>query len=407
MMGGITNIIVFACFGCILGRLFRNKQNKKKPLLWFVIGIIMSCIRLVITGFITPGLTGATPVIGTVSVLLLFITPVAMSIILTFYFWASDFFSKALILDTIINKSPINLMIFNAYKPVIFSNTLKTQHQTYPYIENPNLLLDINEALLITTKIQHSEISTKDERHFTTDFTSFQMPSGDYACEAIVNDVTDRKREQEMLSGANDRFSKAFQLGPHMMAILRKSDYRYIDVNSRYLEARGFAHEYVIGKTPIEIGLSEREFIEIIEALEEKGSVQNIERTLVTKFGSKGTVLLSAEKIQIDDQDCFLLAYNDITEMKRLQAEKVEQLTKQLKLEDELSKSNQLIADIMNYMQDAFYVLDNQWRFTFVNKKAAELLSKTRAELLGKVLWEIIPTITRNLTGTKLSKGER
>ena len=103
----------------------------------------------------------------------------------------------------------------------------------------------------------------------------------------------------------------------------------------------------------------------------------------MTKDGQNGTVLLSAEEIQIDNQNCILFAYNDITEMKQMQTERVEQLTKHLKLEEELSQSNQLIADIISNMPDGFYSLDNQWRFTFVNKKAEELFQKTQSELIG------------------------
>lgn len=75
-------------------------------------------------------------------------------------------------------------------------------------------------------------------------------------------------------------------------------------------------------------------------------------------------------------------------------------------LEEDLSHSNQLIADIMNNMPDAFYVLDNQCRFTFVNKKAEEILLKPRKELLGKVFKEIIPQAKGSLCELNLHKAK-
>ncbi|SPF51670.1 PAS domain S-box (fragment) [Candidatus Desulfosporosinus infrequens] len=244
---------------------------------------------------------------------------------------------------------------------------------------------------LTMTEEQPIEKTAEDGRHFVDNLSGFQMPSGEYACDASANDVTNSIKEQKRLTGAKERFRKIFQLGPLMMAILRKSDYRYIDVNDRFLEERNYTLVDVIGKTPVEMGVPEIEFNKIIETIELHGSVQNIESTLVTKFGSIGTTILSAETIQIDDQECILLAYNDVTEMKRMQAERVEQLSKLLALEADLSHSNKFIADIVDNMSDVFYVLDNQWRFTFVNNKATELLLKTREELLGNVLWEVIP----------------
>src|SRR5665648_954227 len=86
---------------------------------------------------------------------------------------------------------------------------------------------------------------------------------------------------------------------------------------------------------------------------------------LIMKIGLKGTVIVSAEKIQIDNQKCILFAYNDITEIKRMQTDQIVQLSKNLKLEEDLSKSNQLIADSINNIQDGFFVLDNQWHLTY------------------------------------------
>lgn len=389
MNGGITSIIVFACFGCILGRHLRGNQNRRKVWFWFILGIAMVCILLLIVAFTAPWGSGL--VLRAVSVPYLIITPVATTIIFSFYFWIYNIFSKALMLDTILNDSAMNLVVFNANGPILVSKNLKSQPQYSQYIDNIFPVQDIKIANLHKLKQLHREIARVDGRHFVADLSSFQMPGGENACVAIVTDVTEQKVEQERLRAANERFSTAFQLAPCMMAIIRKSDYRYVDVNRRFLDARGFNYEDVIGKTPIEIGVSESEFEKTIKSLEAEIPVQNFQHSLVTKDGQNGTVLLSAEEIQIDNQECILFAYNDITEMKQMQTERVEQLTKHLKLEEELSQSNQLIADIISNMPDGFYSLDNQWRFTFVNKKAEELFQKTQAELIGEVMWVIDP----------------
>ncbi|WP_406694444.1 PAS domain S-box protein [Singulisphaera sp. Ch08] len=46
---------------------------------------------------------------------------------------------------------------------------------------------------------------------------------------------------------------------------------------------------------------------------------------------------------------------------------------------------------ILESITDAFYALDRDWRFTYLNPKASSLLSPLRGNLLGKVFWEEFP----------------
>lgn len=45
-------------------------------------------------------------------------------------------------------------------------------------------------------------------------------------------------------------------------------------------------------------------------------------------------------------------------------------------------------ARILESITDAFFALDREWRFTYVNKEAERLLGKSRGELLGRNIWE-------------------
>jgi PAS domain S-box-containing protein len=46
------------------------------------------------------------------------------------------------------------------------------------------------------------------------------------------------------------------------------------------------------------------------------------------------------------------------------------------------------LARLLETMSDAFYSLDPQWRFTFVNPEAEKLLGRSAEELLGRVMWD-------------------
>ena len=49
------------------------------------------------------------------------------------------------------------------------------------------------------------------------------------------------------------------------------------------------------------------------------------------------------------------------------------------------------VARVLESMSAAFYSLDRDWRFGYVNAEAERLLGRTRGELLGGVIWELFP----------------
>lgn len=74
--------------------------------------------------------------------------------------------------------------------------------------------------------------------------------------------------------------------------------------------------------------------------------------------------------------------------------------------EEELRDSNQRITAILDSITDAFLVLDKEWRFTYVNPRAEEILrplNKSRSNLLGNSYWLEFP----DLVGTSLEKHFR
>jgi PAS domain S-box-containing protein len=50
--------------------------------------------------------------------------------------------------------------------------------------------------------------------------------------------------------------------------------------------------------------------------------------------------------------------------------------------------------EVFERIDDAFYALDDRFRFTYVNERAEELLEASEAELLGENIWEQYPAAT-------------
>lgn len=48
-------------------------------------------------------------------------------------------------------------------------------------------------------------------------------------------------------------------------------------------------------------------------------------------------------------------------------------------------------ARVLESITDAFFALDREWRFTYLNSQAEKLLATTRAQMLGKSVWDEFP----------------
>nr|MBI1231271.1 PAS domain S-box protein [Cytophagales bacterium] len=58
------------------------------------------------------------------------------------------------------------------------------------------------------------------------------------------------------------------------------------------------------------------------------------------------------------------------------------------------SKSLEIqIREILGSISDAFYALDRDWRFTYFNREAENLLNKSEKSVIGKSIWEEFPQV--------------
>ncbi|MEG4168598.1 MULTISPECIES: adenylate/guanylate cyclase domain-containing protein [unclassified Microcoleus] len=76
----------------------------------------------------------------------------------------------------------------------------------------------------------------------------------------------------------------------------------------------------------------------------------------------------------------------NITKLKRAQIK-----TKQV--EAKLRSTDEQIVNFLEGMSDAFFALDTQWRFTYVNYKAGQFLQRSPEEIYGKNIWEEFPEL--------------
>jgi PAS domain S-box-containing protein len=66
-------------------------------------------------------------------------------------------------------------------------------------------------------------------------------------------------------------------------------------------------------------------------------------------------------------------------------------ITRRKQAEDDLRHSHEQTSEILESISDAFYAVDKNFNFTYVNRKAEQLWKRKREALIGKNYWEEFP----------------
>lgn len=163
------------------------------------------------------------------------------------------------------------------------------------------------------------------------------------------------------------------------------------DTESRFLIANVAVAQLVAGVTPDElIGKTDFDFFPRALAAKYYADEQavaasgqplvNLEEPVID-YVSGEPRWLSTTKVPLRDSQGKIIGVvgvgRDVTERKQA--------------EEALQQSKQEIENILESITDAFFTVDKDWCFTYVNQRAEELLRKTRADLLHHSLWTEFP----------------
>jgi PAS domain S-box-containing protein len=81
----------------------------------------------------------------------------------------------------------------------------------------------------------------------------------------------------------------------------------------------------------------------------------------------------------------------DVTERKQAEAERLQLLAQEQQARAEAEAARNQSVNILESITDAFFALDKDWRYTYLNRQAELLLQRKREELLGQVMWDEFP----------------
>jgi len=136
---------------------------------------------------------------------------------------------------------------------------------------------------------------------------------------ALLWQRTRRRRTEAELRRSEDKFSKSFRQSPLGVTITRMDDSRYIDVNEAFEKHTGWTRDEVVGKSPLDFGfwVDIEQRAAFVEQLRTHGSVRDLEILTRRKDGKMGTMLISAQLIEVDGKPCALSMAADISQRKQ------------------------------------------------------------------------------------------
>ena len=149
-------------------------------------------------------------------------------------------------------------------------------------------------------------------------------------------------------------------------------------INPSFIKLLGYAEEELLGRNLVEFVHEEDRFStgEAISTL----IIQKKEKEFINRFRcSNGEFKWLSWSVAFSkDHQLLLAAARDITQ--------------NIKSNEALHKKDEDIKEIFNRISDAFIALDENFRFTYINRKASEIYGHQSEDLIGKVNWEVFPT---------------
>jgi len=229
------------------------------------------------------------------------------------------------------------------------------------------LLHDELIQMLDTFSFENPEkLTVQDENGFWFEITIFglsllQAPN---QIAIICTDVTEKKRSEEALKIAQEKYGFAFHASPDGIVMREISSGVILEANPAYCSLIGYSWNDVIGKSSIGLGFIElSDFRDnLIRKIARSTSGQHrYELKIRRQSGDIFDASCSSSIIHISGRECLLTVIRDISEQKRAQ--------------ETIRKSEELYRLLADNTQDVIWTLDpSGCLFTYVSPSIERLL---------------------------------
>lgn len=196
--------------------------------------------------------------------------------------------------------------------------------------------------------------------------------------------AVERARAEANLRKSEEKYRTLFQSIDEGFAVCemifdaqsKPYDYRFLQVNPAFAELTGLSGAE--GKTAREIvpNLDKDPWVEIY-----------------------GKLVLSRESVRFEQHSIALNRWYDVNAfcIDDLQPHRFgllfSEISDRKRIEAALRDSEAQIRNILDSISDGFFALDDQWRFTYINQAAEQMLGWLADAVLGRNFWDEFPTL--------------
>lgn len=210
----------------------------------------------------------------------------------------------------------------------------------------------------------------------------------------VTRDITERREYEEQLRQQRDYTRQLLETAP-VGVLTVEPDGTFTTANNRTIEllelertsdgrTQGENGEWTVGVKAVYdedgefIPPDERPYVRVFETGE---SIRNWHAQIELSNGSRRWLSTNIEPVTDDmgDVERILVTLKDITQPK----EQTELLERQ---RDDLEAE---LDDVFDRVDDGFLALDEEFRFTYVNAHAADLLERSATELIDEYVWDV------------------
>jgi PAS domain S-box-containing protein len=227
----------------------------------------------------------------------------------------------------------------------------------------------VNERVFRGETVRWEVQSPKDQHWFYVVDTPIRHADGTVSKQAVIQDITGRKQEEEALRQSEHRFRSTFENAAVGFAHVSLEG-RYINLNQRFCDIVGYPKEELLGKTWQQITHSEDLGTDLDQYFKLRdGLIKSCqtEKRYIRKDGSLiwANLTVSLQRDEADRPDYYIAVVEDITDHKRA--------------ERALQASEEFNRQVVNSTFDCIKVLDTEGLLLFMSPGGQRMLGLTDA----------------------------
>lgn len=163
-------------------------------------------------------------------------------------------------------------------------------------------------------------------------------------------DITDRKQAEQTLKDSEMRLWNIVNASYDSISISLKDSGQYIDINRAFENLLGYSRAEAIGNTSIDLGVWKQEDRDIVlkDFVDNNYKLYNYETVIYTRHNKPLTGLLSISLLNYQGAECLISQFKDITDIKKVEIQKLEEEKRRNSLAEALSQivQNSIFTDL-------------------------------------------------------------